>query len=45
MRQVGFKEPVRKIEVMDRRARQLGLRRSDYLRRLVDDDLRAAGLA
>lgn len=45
MRQVGFKEPAHKIEVMDRRARQLGLRRSDYLRRLVDEDLKAAGMA
>lgn len=45
MKQVGFKEPVRKIEAIDRRAAQLGLKRSDYLRRLVDDDLEAAGIA
>lgn len=44
MRQVGFKEPVRKIELIDRRARQLGLRRSDYLRFLVEKDLELAGM-
>lgn len=44
MRQVGFKEPVRKIELIDYRARQLGLKRSDYLRYLVDQDLIAAGI-
>ncbi len=42
-RQVGFREPVSKIEAIDRRARQLGMRRSDYLRHLVDNDLAAAG--
>ncbi len=44
MRQVGFKEPIRKIELIDRRASQLGLKRSDYLRQLVDRDLDAAGI-
>ncbi len=44
MRQVGFKEPIRKIEAIDARAKQLGMRRSDYLRRLVDEDLMAAGI-
>ena len=39
MRQVGFKEPIRKIELIDRR------KRSDYLRQLVDRDLDAAGIA
>lgn len=42
-RQVGFREPVSKIEAIDRRARQLGMGRSDYLRHLVDSDLAAAG--
>lgn len=44
MRQVGFKEPLRKISAIDARAAQLGLRRSDYLRALVDADLAAAGV-
>ena len=44
MRQVGFKEPEGKIDAIDRRADQLGMRRSDYLRYLVDEDLRLAGL-
>ena len=44
-RQVGFKESLIKIEAIDRRAAQLGMRRSDYLRRLVDEDLKLAGLA
>ena len=43
-RQVGFKEPLRKIELIDLRASQLGMRRSDYLRHLVDQDLEAAGI-
>lgn len=45
MKQVGFKEPLRKIEAIDKRAKQLGMKRSDYLRYLVDEDLRAAGMA
>lgn len=43
-RQVGFKEPDSKVEAIDRRARQLGMRRSDYLRLLVDRDLEEAGV-
>lgn len=43
-RQVGFKEPLVKVEAIDRRASQLGLKRSDYLRQLVDADLRSAGM-
>lgn len=42
-RQVGFREPVSRIEEIDRRARQLGMRRSEYLRHLVDADLAVAG--
>lgn len=38
-KQVGFREPLKKIEAIDRRARQLGMKRSDYLRYLVDSDL------
>lgn len=45
MKQVGFKEPVRKIEAIDKRARQLGMKRSDYLRQLVDKDLELANIA
>ena len=44
-RQVGFKETLRKVELIDRRADQLGMKRSDYLRHLVDEDLRLAGMA
>ncbi|MBQ9069149.1 MAG: hypothetical protein IJ131_08835 [Eggerthellaceae bacterium] len=44
-RQVGFKEPLQKVKLIDRRASQLGMRRSDYLRHLVDEDLRIAGIA
>lgn len=45
MKQVGFKEPLHKVQAIDVRAAQLGMRRSDYLRHLVDVDLRAAGIA
>lgn len=45
MKQVGFKEPEAKISAIDKRAGQLGMRRSDYLRHLVDRDLEAAGMA
>ena len=44
-RQVGFKEPLGKVELIDRRAEQLGMKRSDYLRHLVDQDLKLAGIA
>ena len=43
-RQVGFKEPLSTVEAIDKRAGQLGMRRSDYLRHLVAADLEAAGL-
>lgn len=43
-KQVGFREPVSVIEAIDRRAQQLGMRRSDYLRHLVETDLAAAGV-
>ncbi len=42
-RQVGFREPISRIEAIDKRARQLGMKRSDYLRSLVDADLALAG--
>lgn len=45
MKQVGFKEPLSTIDAIDERAKSLGLKRSDYLRKLVDDDLAAAGIA
>ena len=44
-RQVGFKEPLGKVVLIDKRASQLGMKRSDYLRHLVDKDLKAAGIA
>lgn len=31
------------VYAMDERAEELGVRRSDYLRRLVENDLRCAG--
>ena len=40
-RTVGFKESSERVESIDRRAKQLGMRRSDYLRHLVDRDLLA----
>lgn len=43
-RQVGFKEPLSMVEKIDARAGQLGMKRSDYLRHLVDQDLQAAGI-
>ena len=45
MRQVGFKEPETKVAAIDKRADQLGMKRSDYLRYLVDSDLEKAGIA
>lgn len=45
MKQVGFKEPLNKIAAIDARAEQLGMKRSDYLRHLVDEDLARAGVA
>ena len=44
-RQVGFKEPLSRVELIDRRAEQLGMKRSDYLRHLVDQDLSLAGIS
>jgi hypothetical protein len=38
-RQIGFREPVGKVSAIERRAAQLGMGRSDYLRHLVDQDL------
>jgi len=39
---VGFKDTPRKVEAMDKRAAQLGMSRSDYLRSLVLKDLTTA---
>ena len=44
MKQVGFKEPLAVIDAMQKRAEQLGMSRSGYLRHLVEQDLRSAGL-
>lgn len=43
MKQISFKEPVCKIDAIDMRASQLGMKRSDYLRYLIDEDLRLSG--
>ena len=43
-KQIGFREPLTKVNMISVRAKNLGLRRSDYLRRLVDDDLLKAGM-
>ncbi len=45
MKQVGFKEPLQIVNAIDKRAKQLGKTRSEYLRYLVDSDLKLAGLA
>ena len=45
LKMVGFKDTEGKIEAMDKRADSLGMKRSDYLRWLVDRDLAAAGIA
>lgn len=42
MRTVAFKETDSKVAEIDRRAKRLGMRRSDYLRALVDRDLASA---
>lgn len=44
MQLVGFKEPRKMITFMDSRAKDLGMSRSDYLRHLVSEDLKTAGL-
>ena len=45
MRQVAFKEPDHRVQAIDRRAAQLGMGRSEYLRQLVENDLACAGMA
>lgn len=45
LRLVGFKETEQKIECMDKRADSLGMKRSDYLRWLVDKDLASVDVA
>ena len=45
LRLVGFKETEQKIERMDKRADSLGMKRSDYLRWLVDKDLASVDVA
>ncbi|WP_139651404.1 hypothetical protein [Raoultibacter phocaeensis] len=42
LRLVGFKETESKIDAIDRRAQNLGMKRSDYLRWVVDRDLAQA---
>ena len=45
LRLVGVKETEQKIERMDKRADSLGMKRSDYLRWLVDKDLASVDVA
>ena len=45
LRRVGVKETEQKIERMDKRADSLGMKRSDYLRWLVDKDLASVDVA
>jgi hypothetical protein len=42
LRPIGFKETARKIDAIDKRAAALGMKRSDYLRWVVDRDLATA---
>lgn len=42
MQVVTFKESTSTLQAIDRRARQLGMHRSEYLRQLVENDLRCA---
>ena len=42
LRSVSFKETGRKISALDRKASAAGMSRSDYLRKLVDQDLATA---
>ena len=42
---ITFKDTEQHIHAMDARADELGLKRSDYLRWLISQDLAAAGLA
>lgn len=45
MKTIVFKEPEGRIAAIDSRAEDLGMRRSDYLRWLIDRDLAAVGVA
>ncbi|MCL2757475.1 MAG: hypothetical protein FWD43_05300 [Coriobacteriia bacterium] len=42
LQSVTFKAPIRKIAALDRKAANLEMSRSDYLRRLLDEDLATA---
>lgn len=44
LKSVGFKETEEKIVAIDKRADSLGMKRSDYLRWLVDKDLASAAV-
>lgn len=45
MKTIVFKEPEGRIAAIDSRAEDLGMRRSDYLRWLIEKDLATAGVA
>ena len=42
LQSVTFKVPIRKVAALDRKAAGLDMSRSDYLRRLLDEDLASA---
>lgn len=44
MQQVTFKEPSDRVRAIDKRAKQLGVKRSEYLRQLIENDLRCVGM-
>ena len=44
MCQIGFREPESKANLIKQRASNLGLKRSDYLRHLIDADLKNVGM-
>lgn len=44
LQQLTFKEPASIVRAVDKRAKELGMRRSDYLRQLVENDLACVGV-
>jgi len=42
LQSITFKAPTRKVAALDRKAASLDMSRSDYLRRLLDEDLAMA---
>ena len=44
MQQISFKESADRVQAIDKRAEELGIKRSDYLRQLVENDLQCSGM-